>query len=103
MTSAGWLPIIVIIIPVCVILGWMARCVAGRLDARYPTPRPLWTPGPGDLEPVHDSRWEDSQRYHPQRQQLPTPVINIHVAGMPSWQQPRVVDYMPITPEITQG
>jgi hypothetical protein len=87
-------------LPIGVIFGWIARDVGGRLDGRYPMSQP-WVLELEELEPVRESRWEDSERYYPQRryQELPQqPVINIHVTGMPSWQQPCVVDYIPATP-----
>jgi hypothetical protein len=87
-------------LPIGVIFGWIAHTTAVRLDARYPVAQP-WVPEYDELEPVRESRWESSERYdeHPRHQALPQqPVINIHVTGMPGWQQPRVVDYIPTAP-----
>lgn len=87
-------------LPIGVIFGWIAREAGGRLDARYPVARP-WLPEYDELEPVREARWDASERCdeHPRHQALPQPpVINIHFTGMPGWQQPRVVDYIPTTP-----
>jgi hypothetical protein len=105
MNSAATGLALLFFLPIGVIFGWIARTTAARLDARHPTPGPLWTPKLDELEPVQDSLWADAKRYYdrPNYRELPQhTTINNHfygaVTGWPS--PPRVVDYEPTTHEL---
>jgi hypothetical protein len=91
-------------LPIGVICGWIAREAGGRLDARYPVSQP-WVPEFDELEPVRESRWEDSERCddRPERRELPAPVTvnNYFVTSGAVWpSQPPVVQSVPATREL---
>jgi hypothetical protein len=87
-------------LPIGVIFGWIAREAGGRLDARYPVAQP-WVPEFEELEPVRESRWEDSER--PEHRELPAPVTvnNYFVTSGAVWPaQSPVVQSVPATREL---
>jgi hypothetical protein len=90
-------------LPIGVIFGWIAREAGGRLDARYPVSQP-WVPEYDELEPVRESRWENSERYYDRsdHRELPAPVtVNYFVTSGAVWpSQSPVVQSVPATREL---
>jgi hypothetical protein len=102
MNNAAAVPAMILF--VCgVIFGWRACLLAKRLDADCDVPPVL--PLPAELEPVRESRWEDSERCddRPGHRELPAPVTvnNYFVTSGAVWpSQPPVVQSVPATREL---
>lgn len=107
MISAGWLPILAIIIPVCVIIGWLAATTGNRLDARHYQPRPVRQQRPAYLDHYQEPEREVVESYRPtgwdyQRELAPRVVNNHYYLGANAWpQRPPVAQRAHETREIT--
>lgn len=97
MTTAAVIPALLILFPCGVVLGWIARTLAGRADAAHAAPRPLWSP---ELEPRRAA--VRSERLRPE----PLAVVNIHLTTLStpgSPQLPPVVLHGTVVPELPEG